>query len=504
MSRTLPNLLANLAGTGWLALSSLILAPLYIHLLGIESYALIGFYFVLQAALQIFDFGLGPMLNREMARYLAQPERTSSVRAFVRKLEFGYWALGILIGGCIWILTPFIANSWFEAASLSKSVIQQCLYLVAVITAVQWPITLYESGLIGLQRQVRLNSLQIMMITLRSLGVVLVLLFIAPDIRLYFVWQLIFSIFQLVTLRVTFWRCLPPSTRAAQINDGGFRAAWRFALGMSGVNIAGLLLLQFDKIVLSWSLALEEFGYYVLATSVASALIVIIASVFNTTFPRFSALSAKDLPEQSRLFYHQSSQLMAVLVLPVGVTLACFANELIALWLRDDSVTVAVAPIAQLLIIGTMLYGLRYVSFTVQLASGWTSLAFWLNLLLALFYLPAIFLLGQDYGAKGAASAWICLNLIYLIVSVILTHRRFSLGGTGWWFIKDVCPAMIVSILVALLGRGLLANQSNVVVALIGCPVLCLTAMGLSILATRDIRLWLKQQLVSFRSSAAL
>ena len=68
-------LVANFVGTGWSAALQIICIPLYIRFMGIESYGLIGFYLMLQAILQILDFGmLAPTVNREMARYSVRPE----------------------------------------------------------------------------------------------------------------------------------------------------------------------------------------------------------------------------------------------------------------------------------------------------------------------------------------------------------------------------------------------------------------------------------------------
>lgn len=87
VSRLKLNLVANFAGTGWSALMQLLFIPVYIKLMGIEAYGLIGFYVTLQGALQILDFGLSPTMNREMARYSIQPEKASEARDFVRTLE---------------------------------------------------------------------------------------------------------------------------------------------------------------------------------------------------------------------------------------------------------------------------------------------------------------------------------------------------------------------------------------------------------------------------------
>jgi O-antigen/teichoic acid export membrane protein len=115
MTRLQLNLLSNFAGQGWAALMSLAFVPLYIKFLGIEAYGLIGFYAMLQAAIQILDLGLTQTMNREMARYSALPEKSSEARHFVRTLEIGYWAIGIFVGAVVLVISPFIASHWIKS-----------------------------------------------------------------------------------------------------------------------------------------------------------------------------------------------------------------------------------------------------------------------------------------------------------------------------------------------------------------------------------------------------
>src|SRR5258707_12755328 len=59
-------LIASFAGTGWSGAVQLACVRLFIKLMGIEAYGLIGFYLVLQPTLQVLDLGLSPTMNREM------------------------------------------------------------------------------------------------------------------------------------------------------------------------------------------------------------------------------------------------------------------------------------------------------------------------------------------------------------------------------------------------------------------------------------------------------
>src|SRR5204862_2105772 len=96
----------NFAGVGWSALVQIACVPLYLRFLGIEAYGLVGFYLMLQAILQVLDFGLSPTMNREMARYSVQPEKAAEVRDLVRTLEACYWLIGIAIGAVMLATAP--------------------------------------------------------------------------------------------------------------------------------------------------------------------------------------------------------------------------------------------------------------------------------------------------------------------------------------------------------------------------------------------------------------
>ena len=99
MSRGLGlNVLSNIVGAGWLAVLQIVLVPIYIALLGIEGYGLIGFYFMLLGALRILDLGLTPTMNREMAKYSVRSDAATEARDFVRTLEVLYWSMGALVG----------------------------------------------------------------------------------------------------------------------------------------------------------------------------------------------------------------------------------------------------------------------------------------------------------------------------------------------------------------------------------------------------------------------
>src|SRR5512143_2314514 len=145
---------------------SIIFIPLYIKFLGIEAYGLIGFFAMMQGTLQVLDLGLSQTMNREMARYTVLPDKAAEARDLVRTLEMGYWVIGIIIGVTVVVASPFIAKYWIKAGSLSTNTIQQAVAIMGLVVALQWPISLYGGGLLGLQRQILFNMVKIGISTL--------------------------------------------------------------------------------------------------------------------------------------------------------------------------------------------------------------------------------------------------------------------------------------------------------------------------------------------------
>jgi len=454
MSRVKTNFFANMAGSGWTALVGLACTPLYIHFMGMEAYGLIGFYFMLQGVIQILDLGLSPTMNREMARYSVLPGKTGEARNFVRTLEVGYWGIGILIGCAVWYSAPYIASHWIKAGNISPLEVRRAVTIMGALTALQWPLTFYQGGLLGLQRQVLLNGITIATATLAGGGALLILWLVSPTVSAFFTWQIVVSLLQAGVTTFALWRCLPDSGHAARFDPGITRNIWRFAAGMSGITITALLLTQLDKVILSKMLALKTFGYYILAGVVGNGLSgLLITPMFNTIFPRFSALVAAGDEKSLLAMYHGSTQVMAVMILPAAAVIAFFSPEIMLLWTGNTEVANNTASIVSILVAGTALNGLMNLPYALQLSHGWTRIGLAINTFFILTLVPAIILMTRHYGAAGAASVWLGLNGIYMIIGVPLTHRRLLKGEAFRWFTKDVGIPLAGSLAIAGIAR---------------------------------------------------
>lgn len=166
------NVVANYAASGWTALLGLTVVPVYLRLLGIESFGLIGFFTALQAWLFVFDLGLSQTLNREMARFRAGLHSAQQIRDLFRSMELVYAAVALLLGLGVATASGAIAADWLQLRALSVSQAGTAAAVMGLVIAVQWMGTLYRSAVLGLQDQVWLGAVTAVVVTVRALAAV--------------------------------------------------------------------------------------------------------------------------------------------------------------------------------------------------------------------------------------------------------------------------------------------------------------------------------------------
>ncbi|HEY7674721.1 MAG TPA: oligosaccharide flippase family protein [Burkholderiales bacterium] len=485
MSRVRHNVAANIAGQIWAVLIAIFCTPFLIKLLGIEAYALIAFYTVLQATLQMLDLGFTTTLNREVAR-LSSSEGAHDLGRFVATAERGYWVLGFAVGCVMLLATPQVASFWLRPENLSSDDLASSARMFGLLACLQWPLVFYQNGLAGLQRQVTLNLATIPFSALSNLGGLLVLWLGPRSVTTLMVWQLAILLAQVAVIRFQFWKHAGVPRKARVADLAVLRDKWRFSLGMGGISITGFVLTYLDKLVLSRLLSLESFGHYNLAWTLARGLYVLITPVFSAYFPRLSALASSQDSTSIRLCYHNATQVMAVLVLPLSLVMGVYSFEIALLWLHDASIARSVAPIASLLIVGTCLNGLMNIPFALQLARGNTAIGLYLNLCLIVCLAPAIILAAYQYGAVGGAAMWGMINGIYLVVGLPITHRYLLPGETGSWLRFDVAPPLIAALVIAGVGRlALPSGQSEISTLISMGSIWALATIGAALSANR-------------------
>lgn len=454
------NLIANYAGKIWAGIINLALVPIYIRFMGVEAFALVGFYLTLQSLLVLFDFGLSTTVNRELARYSSLLGQEQKMRNITRTLEIVYWSIAGVIGIGMLLLSPTIASHWLRADTLPSDTLQKVIFKMGLAIAFQFPVSFYAGCFMGLQRQVLYNGLNAVIWTIRGIGAAFVVSVSANPVVDFFNWQLFASILNVAVLAIMLWRTLPPSAKPAHFERELLYRVWRFAAGMSGIFITTLLFNQLDKVILSRLLSLTVFGYYSLAWQIIGALLILYFPLYAAFFPVFTQHVARGDTEGLKHAYHRSCQLMSVAILPVVLIIALFAKDILLIWTGNITIASNTHVLVSVLILGAAFSALLYMPFTIQQAYGYTKYGVYAYLGALIVSIPLIVFFAMTYGAVGGALVWTSINGILFLVTIPFTHKKFLRGENRRWYVEDVGRPLLAAF--AIVGTARLVINSAV------------------------------------------
>jgi O-antigen/teichoic acid export membrane protein len=255
-----------------------------------------------------------------------------------------------------------------------------------------------------------------------------------------------------------------------------------------------------DKIILSKMLSLEMFGYYALASLIAMSPMRLSLPVFSSIYPRFSQLVSLNEQESLRQLYHKGCQFMAVLILPASIVVALYSYEFILLWTQNPITAENSHLLVSILICGTALNTLMDLPHALQWSYGWTRLSFFRNLVAVGLLVPLIIYLATIYGAVGAASVWLILNVGYVLLEVPLMHRRLLIEEKWRWYWQDVLIPLVAALAIAASGKLFINSSMAQFTLLIYLLIISALTFGVTAIATTVTRVWLLGQLIKIKS----
>jgi len=443
------NIFANFTGTGWRVLAGLLFTPIYLHFLGIEAYALVGFALVMQATVNVLDLGLSKSCNREMARLSCSSDFYITAPVMLRTFEVLYWGAAGIIGIVVVMSAPVIAEQWLNYKNLNTTNVQYALMIIGMFLAIQWPVSMYAGGLLGLEKQVLLNAIDVAVTTIRYVGASLVLWLVSPTILAFFLWYAFVSLVHVLVLAFTLWRIIykPDINPAIGFDLNILKKLWKFSAGVAATQVTSVAITQIDKIVLSKLLSLEWFGYYILANTAASAISFLVTPFSNAFFPRFSKhIASKRDAKEMRVLYHNGCQWVAIIIFPIVLTMILYHNQILFLWARDQNIADHAGILLALLAAGFGLNSLATLPYTMQLAYGWTSLALYQNVISLFLQVPLLILFISIFGAAGAAIPRILHNLSYSVVLLPIMHTKLLRGELRRWYWIGLFKPLLCSV----------------------------------------------------------
>lgn len=457
------NIIANMVARVWGFISVYLFVPLYLKFLGIEAYGLVGFYSTLLGILVFADMGFTATLNREMARLSVRKDSSGEMRDLLRTYELTYFYISSVLAFAIWVSSPLIAAYWLRSEFLSVQEMTSAIQLMGIAIAFQLPSGLYIGGLMGLQKQVQANFIQIAWGIFRGFGTVLALWLLSPTIYVFALLQLISNVIYCYFSRLSLWRTLSfdADLSRPQFRWQVFRNTWHYAAGMAGMALVSTLLMQTDKLVVSKMLSLEMLGYYTLAGSLSVVPLMLASPIAAAVFPRLTGLVAEgDRPGFTQL-YHRTCELVAVAIIPAGLTIAFFASDCIFVWTGSIVVAQQAGLAAALLLSGQLMQAISIMPYYLALAHGDIRLNLQIGIASVVLITPLLIYLIMKFGIVGAGFSWLLMNIFTLPPYMYFLHRRFLPGGLRQWCYQGVGRPLFAALPCVLIARWLIPHADS-------------------------------------------
>lgn len=459
---------AGLLSSGWLAALSLVLAPVYVHLLGIESYGLIGLYTAALAIGGILDVALSATVSREIAWKLARQAERDEIGPLLRSVEIVYWlvvsglALIFLIAGAVF------ASDWMHASTLPEEQIEGALTLMLLSLAIQLPSGLYSASLIGLHRQAHAAALLAGFGTLRGVGAALLAWGISNDIRVFFLFHVAVGLIQIAWLRWRTWSYVTAEQAGQPRFDVKSLMTIRHTAGaMFLITAMGMMLSQMDKLVLAFMVPLESLGHYTLAWGLASGLTIIATPIVQGFGARFSALAAAEEYGEMENQINIASQWTYVAVIPPAVAVFLSSESIMLAWVRRADVAEASAGSLSLITLGTAMVASTYPLLIGMYAKKEFKPVLLVQLVCMLLFLPLLLWLVDSWGIVGAALCWAIYGSVLYVTYLLLMAARHGTRGLLNTLVSVTLASLVVALPIKqLAGQAMSLGEITVLVGL--------------------------------------
>ena len=393
---------ALLAGYGYLLLAgaaTLLLAPLYLRLLGADAWGAVALCLTVQGVLFGLDAMFGPLVLREAARARSASEARAVFDAFLRR----YAGLGLIL----FVVLQCLLTMWSagEFTLLVRLALVQFLFQFANLAIVgYWQ---------GRGQQVRASVRLSAFLALRhALALVLILVWRA-DARSYLI---AFAAIATLELGSNLVRARRDFGRDGSAPSGPVIPQPALPLAFVAAALSSMLGAHLDRLWFAATLPASRFGIYFLLGSLLLSLLHLQMPIQRALLPRIAADPSPRAALRRMLWAN------TIIWLP-ALALALAAAPFLRLWLGTDATDAeSIATLTGLMLAAIALTFAAPAQSILLRDARYRALAA-INLVALAVQSILLASLTSDYGMRAGAAAWFGTALVQWFGARLMTRR---------------------------------------------------------------------------------
>jgi O-antigen/teichoic acid export membrane protein len=399
---------------------SLIATPFTIRLLGSEAYGVVILVALIPTYFGFADFGMGIASTRFGSEAYGKGEREKEGE-IVRTAVFIALVTSMAIGVPIFIFSTLIIGQFAVPENLRYPAsialkIATASFVLGILTSV-----LNTPMLARLRMD--LNSITSAVPKILLAAITPVVLYIGGGI-VGAAW-VVFAVSVLGLMSTVYFsgRLLPELFHYS-IEGKFFRPLLKFGGGLIIAAVAGILLVNLEKLTLSRIVSVRSLAYYSVAFTLANITTLFSGAMMQSLIPAFSQLLAPEKRGEFEGLFTRGMRLNLIWLLPAVMLLFVVAKPFLTIWAGDEFGRESTVPF-YILLFGLSFNILAYLPHATITAKGRADIfakLYWIELAV---YGVSVIVLIKYFGIAGAAAAW-SLRVILDAFAMAWLSRRIA------------------------------------------------------------------------------
>jgi len=431
MSRLFKNIAYNVMGQGLVLLLGFVGVKFIFSRLGGDAFGIIYFNLVLTGVLTTaLELGVLATTVREVSAHHA--DEPQYVVRLIRTASVFYWGVGAALLITVFLSAPLLVDRWVNLKTIDPGTATTMLRFLSLTTLITLPRALYSSLFQGRQRMELNNSIDVASSALQQLGTIAILAR-GGDAFAVVEWIAASAVLSTLTYmtivsRMFGWRALVPA-----YFDDVVKRNIRFTSHMGALSILNMVLIQYDKVVVSKLQPIASVGYYSFASTVVVRISFAANAIGQAALPSFASLHKLGDPKPLLTQYRKLQDLITFGMIPLFAAAIFGAIPGYSYLFTQQVASVLLLPTA-LLCLGFFMYSSVNIPYTFSVAVGRPEIASRTNFRALFVVIPVTTTLIYFFGLTGAASSWVVYQLfVYAYMIPKICRECLSIDVMSWY-----------------------------------------------------------------------
>ncbi|MEC8210936.1 MAG: oligosaccharide flippase family protein [Pseudomonadota bacterium] len=446
VSRSLPviNVMSGYASQAWVMVLNLAFIPVFVYYLGVDAWGIVALLAVIQSIFGILDFGLSPMITRELAFLKSKEGKASELVDLFYTTRLIFVLIGVIGGAGIGLAGTSLFQNVDAFNSFDQVTLDRSFWLIGVICAARFIEVGFRGALFGFEKHALYNIVLAAVTTARNLGCLAIVTFVSSDVEMFLASQAIFFCLGVLILWLKTSGELPKIEGKASIRFRLILSRAHFSGHILANSLLGVALTQFDKLIVSSMVTAAEFAHFMLAATLANAVSTIVTPVTNAMFPNMTRRISENDNVSARRVFHLSCGFITLVTVPGCLVVILFPEHAIWLWSGSQDFVNALPAYVVPLMIGALLQAViampMYLAYTFKKPNILT----YFNLVVAVFYLSGAWVLAAKADVRLVPWLWVAVNCSYVLLLVPMIFRQtLQIGFLRWLSSNLLIPTML-------------------------------------------------------------